>query len=158
MTSGDAREALQWAQGKLSFAQAIGEWSAIGAKVTVSLARGELRGPLAGCGTDWLWMRTSTKAIYIPHSQIEYISAILADCPPAPPQALSWIGCLRDLSTQGVRVAIELGSGRQVSGQISAVTPDHLRLIEDERDDGTLGPIVPLKAITCLWQQIPSPR
>lgn len=159
MSDADAREALFWTQGKLSLAQAIGEWGAMGAKVTLSLIRGELRGHIVVCGTDWLCLHTRTKEIFVPLSQIEYCWADIepspAIRPAAPTKDQSWVGCLRGLNTSGALVVIELASGRQLPGRIAVVTPDHLRLVQDERDDGALGPIIPVRAITCLWQQIP---
>lgn len=162
MSDADAREALHWAQGKLTLAQAIGEWAAMGAKVTVSLVRGELRGHIVVCGTDWLCLHTTTKEIFVPLSHIEYCWADIATEPAHVPAALvkdqSWIGCLRGLNTSGTLVVIELASGRHMPGRIAVVTPDHLRLVQDERDDGALGPIIPVGAITCLWRRIPSQR
>lgn len=158
MSNDDAREALHWTQGKLSLAQAIGEWASMGAKVTLSLVRGSLCGRIAVCGTDWLCLHTASKEIFVPLSQIEYCWAEVSNGPAAPVKDQSWIGCLRGLNTSGTFVIVELGSGRQIQGRIAVVTPDHLRLIQHERDDGALGPIVPVQAITCLWRRIPSSR
>lgn len=158
MSSADAREALHWTQSKLSLAQAIGEWAAMGARVTLSLVRGELSGHIVVCGTDWLCLHTTTKEIFVPLSHIEYCWADVSNGPAAPMKEQSWLGCLRGLNTSGMLVVVELASGRHVPGRIAVVTPDHLRLVQHEGDDGALGPIIPLQAITCLWQRIPSRR
>ncbi|WP_336249233.1 hypothetical protein [Stomatohabitans albus] len=154
MDVSDAQEALRWAQGKRTLIQAIGEWSALGARVSVRMSGGTLVGFIAEWGEDWVCLTTSSKHIYIPEREIEFAEAEIGSSRPGRYRDQTWIGCIRSLNTSGGRVGIALRSGQLLYGIIAVVAKDHIRLIQQEGDDGALGPIVPVVAISCLWQQI----
>lgn len=156
MTSDDGREALRWTQGQLTTMAAIGEWAALGASVTVWTTRGRLTGRVGCYGSDWLGLYQEAAQVYLPIGRIALASAMVEPAmadekPVVEVRTYNWMGCLRAFNAGEDVVTLELETGDHVQGRIAVVALDHVRVIQHERDEGALGPVVPLSAITCLW-------
>lgn len=154
MDEHDAKEALRWAQGKLSTIDAIAEWAALGMQVSVGVRHGKFGGHVIEWGLDWLCVQTETKRVFIPARAIEYAQASVQGGPLGKFTGQTWMGCLRALNNNSRPLDLVVISGQQLKGLIGVVADDHIRLIQDTQDDGALGPIVPVWAITCLWHSI----
>lgn len=154
----ESREALQWAQNKLTLPAVLREWASLGALITIGTDTGQVEGYAVELGSDWVGIRSATSRVYVPARSIEHASASRIQGPPCSLRTHNWLGVLRSFEAEQCVVGIQLRSRQQLVGLLSVVAQDHVRLLVKADEDGALGPIVPFAAISYLTRPIRSSR